>query len=116
MDKGVHFHDLQVHTSRDRNWSGGERVTEANRIAYAAHLVQPCRDRGLQAIAITDHHDMVTYGAHAGKRMAPQVGLEPTTLRLTAGCSAIELLRSVAVNTSALARGTLRCIFTAIIS
>ena len=32
-----------------------------------------------------------------GKRMAPQVGLEPTTLRLTAGCSAIELLRSVRV-------------------
>jgi hypothetical protein len=28
--------------------------------------------------------------------MAPQVGLEPTTLRLTAGCSTIELLRSVA--------------------
>jgi prolyl oligopeptidase len=27
--------------------------------------------------------------------MAPQVGFEPTTLRLTAGCSAIELLRSV---------------------
>src|ERR1017187_3443883 len=30
-----------------------------------------------------------------GQEMAPQVGLEPTTLRLTAGCSAIELLRSV---------------------
>src|SRR5208282_5033857 len=29
-----------------------------------------------------------------GQEMAPQVGLEPTTLRLTAGCSAIELLRS----------------------
>src|SRR5580692_10484166 len=27
--------------------------------------------------------------------MAPQVGFEPTTLRLTAGCSAIELLRSI---------------------
>jgi hypothetical protein len=26
--------------------------------------------------------------------LAPQVGLEPTTLRLTAGCSAIELLRT----------------------
>ena len=26
--------------------------------------------------------------------MAPQVGLEPTTLRLTAECSAIELLRN----------------------
>ena len=25
--------------------------------------------------------------------MAPEVGLEPTTLRLTAGCSTIELLR-----------------------
>src|SRR5271168_5612052 len=30
-----------------------------------------------------------------GQEMAPQVGFEPTTLRLTAGCSAIELLRSV---------------------
>lgn len=29
--------------------------------------------------------------------MAPQVGLEPTTLRLTAECSAIELLRIVSV-------------------
>jgi hypothetical protein len=29
--------------------------------------------------------------------LAPQVGLEPTTLRLTAGCSAIELLRSVVI-------------------
>ena len=28
-----------------------------------------------------------------GLDLAPQVGLEPTTLRLTAGCSAIELLR-----------------------
>ena len=28
------------------------------------------------------------------RRLAPQVGLEPTTLRLTAGCSAIELLRN----------------------
>ena len=30
-----------------------------------------------------------------GHKLAPQVGLEPTTLRLTAECSAIELLRSV---------------------
>jgi hypothetical protein len=35
---------------------------------------------------------------YADKRMAPQVGLEPTTLRLTAECSAIELLRSVVAN------------------
>jgi hypothetical protein len=29
-----------------------------------------------------------------GMDLAPQVGLEPTTLRLTAECSTIELLRS----------------------
>ena len=27
--------------------------------------------------------------------LAPQVGLEPTTLRLTAGCSTAELLRNI---------------------
>src|ERR1700721_872169 len=32
--------------------------------------------------------------------LAPQVGLEPTTLRLTAECSAIELLRSVTLRSS----------------
>jgi site-specific DNA recombinase len=32
--------------------------------------------------------------------LAPQVGLEPTTLRLTAGCSAIELLRKRAARSS----------------
>src|SRR5712691_1838269 len=31
---------------------------------------------------------------HNGLDLAPQVGLEPTTLRLTAECSTIELLRS----------------------
>jgi hypothetical protein len=31
-------------------------------------------------------------------RLAPQVGFEPTTLRLTAECSTIELLRSTAGN------------------
>jgi hypothetical protein len=37
----------------------------------------------------------VSESADFGQKLAPQVGLEPTTLRLTAGCSAIELLRSV---------------------
>jgi hypothetical protein len=35
--------------------------------------------------------------------MAPEVGLEPTTLRLTAECSAIELLR-IACKTQAIGR------------
>src|SRR5450755_1915400 len=34
------------------------------------------------------------YAEKKGLGLAPQVGLEPTTLRLTAECSTIELLRS----------------------
>ena len=34
------------------------------------------------------------YVEKKGLKLAPQVGLEPTTLRLTAECSTIELLRS----------------------
>jgi hypothetical protein len=30
------------------------------------------------------------------REMAPQAGFEPATLRLTAGCSAVELLRNTA--------------------
>ena len=33
-------------------------------------------------------------GREEQEKLAPQVGLEPTTLRLTAECSAIELLRN----------------------
>src|SRR5688572_18904627 len=33
-------------------------------------------------------------GANSLKRLAPQAGFEPATLRLTAGCSAVELLRN----------------------
>ena len=33
--------------------------------------------------------------SHECETQAPQVGLEPTTLRLTAECSAIELLRNM---------------------
>jgi len=59
-DKGAHFFrcDLQVHTPRDINWTGSACVSDEERFAYAAKLVQACRERGLQGIAITDHHDM----------------------------------------------------------
>ena len=39
-----------------------------------------------------------------GGNMAPQVGLEPTTLRLTAECSAIELLRNMKCGSDLLSR------------
>lgn len=63
MDKGNHFHkcDLQMHTPRDRAWSGGHCVTDEERNDYAKNFIKGCREAGLNAIAITDHHDMVFY-------------------------------------------------------
>jgi chromosome segregation protein len=60
MDKGAHFFrsDLQVHTPRDQNWNGQDAVTSEERLKYAQSLVKACREKGLNAIAITDHHDM----------------------------------------------------------
>lgn len=59
MDKGAHFHkcDLQVHSPRDENWSGQDAVSDGERSEYAEELIRACREKGLDAIAITDHHD-----------------------------------------------------------
>lgn len=63
MDKGAHFYkvDFQVHTPRDKNWQGGEAVTDDERRAYATEFVAACRARGLQAVGITDHHDLAFF-------------------------------------------------------
>lgn len=63
MDKGNHFHkcDLQIHTPRDRAWSGGSCITDEDRNKYAKNFIKECREAGLNAIAITDHHDLVFY-------------------------------------------------------
>lgn len=60
MDRGAHFFrcDLQVHTPRDHAWKGSVPVSDAERRAYADALVAACRQKQLDAIAITDHHDM----------------------------------------------------------
>lgn len=59
-DKGAHYHrcDFQVHSPRDRQWTGVPRVTEEERAEYATSLIAACREKGLDSIAITDHHDM----------------------------------------------------------
>ncbi|MFZ2253029.1 MAG: AAA family ATPase [Minisyncoccia bacterium] len=63
MDKGAHFYkcDFQVHTPRDANWDGAEAATPTERKAYAEELIQVCRTKGLNAIAITDHHDFCMF-------------------------------------------------------
>ena len=60
MDKGAHFYrcDLQLHTPRDQRWSGTHYVSDEDRSEYAARFIQACREKGLDAVAITDHHDM----------------------------------------------------------
>lgn len=61
MDKGAHFFrcDLQVHTPRDLYWRGTHYCSDEERKGYAALFIQACREKGLDAVAITDHHDLV---------------------------------------------------------
>ncbi len=63
MDKGAHFFktDFQVHTPRDRNWTGEDCITNEERSTYADELILACRQKGLGAIAITDHHDFTFF-------------------------------------------------------
>lgn len=63
MDAGAHFYkcDFQVHTPRDLNWDGQGAVTEDERRQYAQEFVAACREKGLGAVAITDHHDLAMF-------------------------------------------------------
>jgi len=63
MDHGAHFYkcDFQIHTPRDINWSGERPLTEDDRKSYAADFVKSCRVKGINAVAITDHHDFAFF-------------------------------------------------------
>jgi chromosome segregation protein len=76
MDKGAHFYkcDFQVHTPRDRAWTGAKFGVATNeiealsatekqkitndRIQFAKEYLEKIRNAGLNVIAITDHHDV----------------------------------------------------------
>jgi chromosome segregation protein len=66
--------DFQVHTPRDPNWQGPRPVglgednggnlatiadVDASRGRWADDFIEQCARRGLAAIALTDHHEMV---------------------------------------------------------
>ena len=107
LDDGAHFHrcDFQVHTPRDRQWAGADRISAEERYAYATSLVDSCRERGIDAIAVTDHHDLtfVPYIKRAAadetdadglaltleKRLVVYPGIE---LTLAVPCQAIMIL------------------------
>ena len=63
MDKGAHFFrcDFQVHSPRDLNWNGQGAVTPQERKTYSEELINDCRQKGIDAIAITDHHDFAFF-------------------------------------------------------
>lgn len=78
MDNGAHFYrcDFQVHSPRDKNWTGTKIGVNQNalgaltdeekqqitdeRIQFAKEYLLKARSAGLNAIAITDHHDIVS--------------------------------------------------------
>ena len=77
MDKGAHFYkcDFQVHSPRDIRWTGAkfgvkpENISALSqedklkigndRIQFAKEYLEKVRNAGLNAIAVTDHHDVV---------------------------------------------------------
>lgn len=79
MDKGAHFHkcDFQVHSPRDIRWTGVKAVTDDERKEYARSLIEACREKQIDAIAITDHHDMLfaKYVRQAAVEETDQSGL-----------------------------------------
>ena len=79
--------------------------------AYSAGIMRlftcNCRFCPLfSAFSVQEHKKRITQTLYQYLRdwMAPQVGLEPTTLRLTAECSAIELLRIMKCGSDLLSR------------
>lgn len=81
MDKGAHFRrcDFQVHSPRDANWGGAACISEEDRKAYAVTLIAAARDKGLQALAITDHHD-VCFIDYARKAALEEVAHDGTPI------------------------------------
>jgi chromosome segregation protein len=59
-DNGAHFFrtDLQVHTPRDGGWKGARPKSDVDRREFASKFVAHCRSVGLNAVAVTDHHDL----------------------------------------------------------
>jgi chromosome segregation protein len=62
-DAGTHFYrcDLQVHTPRDARWHGARPKSSSERKAYATSFIAACREKGIDAVAITDHHDLTIF-------------------------------------------------------
>lgn len=68
MDRGAHFYktDFQMHSPRDTqwvgdgitHWEGGKPVSDEDRMSFARRFVAKCRETRIEAVGITDHHDV----------------------------------------------------------
>ena len=60
MNNGARYYkcDFQVHTPRDLQFAGKEYFSEVERKEYSEKFIIACRDKKLDAVAITDHHDL----------------------------------------------------------
>lgn len=60
MNKGARYFkcDFQVHTPRDLQFSGQQYVTDIDRKTYSEKFIKACREKKIDAVAITDHHDL----------------------------------------------------------
>ena len=97
--------DLAGHVSRDMVKHYSHIRTEAKRRAVAA-LTSSAKDKRVQVgeqvqemVQVADKAALTSLKNQAKLliKLAPQVGFEPTTLRLTAECSTVELLRSISL-------------------
>jgi hypothetical protein len=48
-------------TPHDSNWDGAGAVTNTERRLYAQQFVAACRAKSINAVAITDHHDLAFF-------------------------------------------------------
>ncbi|MFC3183880.1 AAA family ATPase [Pseudoglutamicibacter albus] len=78
-DEGSHFYrtDFQVHTPRDGQWDG---TRPNDRDKWADSFVAAARKKGLNAVAISDHHDFA-YFPHIKKAAAREKLPDGTNLR-----------------------------------
>lgn len=94
MDQGAHFYrsDFQVHSPRDPQWTGTRPSTEEERMAYAQEFVAACRERGIDAVAITDHHDLTFFPYIKNAAEGNPIVFPGMELTLSVPCQALLIL------------------------
>ncbi len=80
MNKGTQYYktDFQIHSPRDKSWTGVEPVFDEDRMAFARRFIAKCRELEIQAVGITDHHDIcfIKYFQLAAQETDTQSGFD----------------------------------------